>query len=362
MNKNRILLVDDELNIRETLTELLLFQKYEVKNAANGQEALDILEYWTPDLIICDIMMPIMDGNMLHEIIKENQLLSSTPFIFLTAKKEDNLMRKCLLEGADDFLSKPFKINELIEIIKVKIDRFRKIKNAYSNLYLGNKIHLAHEINTPLNGILGAINLLIDTDEKLEKNEIETFYGAIKVSGERLNRTMQNLALYQNLSNDLLQFSGGASTEILYSFLNVKAKLFQIYDNQENRISFEIDRANIKMSKIYLNFILFELIDNALKFSPSSKIIIVSGARHDDDYYELIIRDFGIGFSDCELKRIGAAKQFKRDKREQQGLGLGLFLSKIIVRNSKGIFNIISKANEGTNIKILLPLSPLKSF
>lgn len=357
MNKNKILLVDDELNIRETITELLVFQNYDVKNASNGQEALEVLENWIPDLIICDIMMPIMDGNMLHDITKENELLCSIPFIFLTAKKENNLMRKCLLDGADDFLSKPFKISELMDIIKVKINRFQKIKNTYNNLYLGKRNHLAHEINTPLSGILGAIDLLRDNELRLEKSEVDTFYGAIKVSGERLNRTMQNLALYQNLKSNLLQYNDESSTEILKCFLEVKAKLFQIYDDQDNRITFEIDSADIKMSKTYLNFILFELIDNALKFSPSNKIVSISGVRYDDYNYELVIRDFGIGFIDDQLKRIGAGEQFNRSEREQQGLGLGLFLSKIIIKNSKGTFNIISKVNEGTIVKILLPLS-----
>jgi two-component system sensor histidine kinase/response regulator len=357
MNKNKILLVDDELNIRETITELLKFQNYDVKNASNGQEALDVLEYWTPDLIICDIMMPIMDGNILHNIVKENQSLSPIPFIFLTAKKENNLMRKCLLDGVDYFLSKPFKINELTKIIKVKIDRFEKIKSSYNNLYIGEKKHFLHEINTPLNGILGSIDMLIENEHQLDKNEIETFYDAIKVSGERLNRTMQNLILYQNLKNNLLQFNDSSKIQILKSFLNVKKKLFQIHGNQEKRITFEIDRADIKISEKYLNFILFELVDNALKFSPSSKIICVSGERYNDSYYELVIRDFGIGFSEEELKKIDVAQQFKREEREQQGLGLGLFLSKIIVKKSKGVFTIISKANEGTRIKIFLPLS-----
>jgi signal transduction histidine kinase len=111
------------------------------------------------------------------------------------------------------------------------------------------------------------------------------------------------------------------------------------------------------MSEKYLHFVLFELIDNALKFSPSTKIVCVSGERFNDEYYELVIRDFGIGFSEEELKKIGAAQQFNREEREQQGLGLGLFLSKIIIKKSKGVFTIISNTNEGTSIKIFLPLS-----
>jgi signal transduction histidine kinase len=70
----------------------------------------------------------------------------------------------------------------------------------------------------------------------------------------------------------------------------------------------------------------------------------------------LVIRDFGIGLSQQELKKIGASQQFNREKREQQGLGLGLFLSKIIIKKSAGVFTIISKENEGTTIKIFLPL------
>ncbi|MFV5686499.1 response regulator [Flavobacterium sp. GB2R13] len=360
MNKNKILLVDDELNIRETITELLLYKEYDVKTASNGQEALAILEYWSPDLIICDIMMPVMDGVMLHEIVKENQFLTAIPFVFLTAKKEDNLMKKCLLDGADYFISKPFKISELTGVIEAKIDRFEKIKNAYANLYIGKKNYFLHEINTPLNGILGSVDLLIEYKDLLAKNEIETFYNSIKLSGERLNRTMQNLILYQNLKSNSNEFCDDSSSEVLDVFLLVKEFFFKIYEGQEKRIVFDIDKANLKISQKHLQFILFELMDNALKFSSDKKIIIISGQQYNTECYELVIRDFGIGFSAEELKKIGAAQQFNREEREQQGLGLGLFLSKIIIKRTKGDFNIVSRENEGTTIKIILPLETFK--
>jgi two-component system sensor histidine kinase/response regulator len=356
MNKNKILLVDDELSLRETISELLNYQNYDVKMASNGQEALDLLEYWSPDLIICDIMMPVMDGNTFHEIIKEIHSLNSIPFIFLTAKKENNLMRKCLLDGADDFICKPFKIKELTSIIESKIERFEKIKNNHTNLYLGKKKYFLHEINTPLNGILGSIKLLMKNEGSLDRKEILAFYESIKMSGERLNRTMQNIILYQNLKNNSIKFNDNSSSEILNTFLNTKEKIFKIYEGQEKRISFDIDKAIIKFSQEHLEFIFFELIDNALKFSSADKKIIVSGTKYDDKYYEININDSGIGLSEEELNKIGASQQFNREEREQQGLGLGLFLSKNIIRESKGVFSIISKENEGTAIKIFLPL------
>ena len=134
MNTNKILFVDDEPNVRETIKELLVFKSYDVRTAANGQEALDILEYWIPDLIICDMVMPVMNGSELHENIKKNKYLNTIPFIFLSAKNEVELIRKCLQDGADDFLTKPFKFNELILVVTARLERFEKNKIAQTNL------------------------------------------------------------------------------------------------------------------------------------------------------------------------------------------------------------------------------------
>lgn len=357
MNNNKILLVDDDTNIRETITELLMYKDYDVRTAVNGQDALDVLEYWTPDLIICDIMMPAMDGHELHAIIKDDQMLSSIPFVFLTAKNQRHLMRNCLLDGVDDFLRKPFKINELLSIIQTKIARFEKIKNAHHNLYSGEKHIFQHEINTPLNGILGFTNLLIRDNGKLDRKQINLFYQSIKISGERLSRTLKNITLFQNFKNNVIVFDHGAATEILNTVNKVKTKLCQTYENQEQRIRITIVTATVKIEEMYLEFILFELLDNALKFSSKSALINVIGRRYNKEFYELVIKDDGIGFSVEELKKIGAAQQFNRKTREQQGLGLGLYLSKTIIKKANGVFSIISREDEGTTIKIFFKLS-----
>jgi two-component system, sensor histidine kinase and response regulator len=356
MNKNKILLVEDELNLRETISEFLTYENYDIKTANNGQEALDILDYWMPDLIISDIMMPVMDGNMFHEIVMENNTLNAIPFIFLTAKKEIKIKRKCLLDGADDFMSKPFKFDDLIKTIQSKINRFEKIKNSYNNIYTGSKNVFSHEINTSLNGIIGSIDLLMDNEDSFDKNEIATFYDAIKISGERLKRTMQNLILYQNIKNNAIDFTANSHSDIFKTCLIVKKNILKFYENQEKRIHFKIDTAKIKISPNHLQFILFELIDNALKFSDKEKKVIISGTKYNDEFYELNVIDNGIGFSEEEIRKIQATQQFNREENEQQGLGLGLFLSKTIVKKSNGVFSIISKKDQSTTIKLFLPL------
>ncbi len=356
MYNKKILLVDDEAELRETISELLIHSNYSVMTAQNGHEALKILDFWTPDLIISDIMMPIMDGNLFYDIVKDTNTINQIPFIFLTAMNDEEEKEKCILNGVDHFVAKPFKIENLLKIINSKIDRFEKIKNAYNTINASNNSYFIHEINTPLHGILGSINLLIKNRERFGENEIEMFYNSIKISGERLNRTLKNSILYRDLKNNDLDFLEDYSSEISKEFSSVKDKIANIDEKQAKRIVFNVYESNVKIKVEYLHFILFELLDNALKFSEINKKIIISGKKYNSEYYQLTIQDYGIGFTAKELKEINVNQQFNRDKKEQQGLGLGLFISKTLIKKIKGVFSIVSQKDIGTTITIYLPI------
>ena len=356
MTKNKILIVDDEHNLRETIIELLIHNNFDVKGAGNGQEALQTLEYWIPDLIISDIMMPVIDGYGFHEKVRETDVLSQLPFIFLTAKNEEKDIEKCTLMGVDHFIVKPFKIDELVKIINVKIERFLKIKNKYTNTSFVNIAYFKHEINTPLHGILGSIDFLINHKENLDQQKIDMFYNSIKTSGNRLTRTLHNSILFDGLNNNSLDLVNDSFSEILNEFLKVRNKIKKIDKSLLSRIEFDIDISDLKIEDEYLQFILFELLDNALKFSKADTKVKITGKIHDTEFYELTIQDFGIGFSIEQLGQINAFQQFEREKREQQGLGLGLFMSKIFIKRLKGVFTISSQKDIGTTITILIPI------
>lgn len=117
----KILVVDDDVQIREVLTELLSLHQVEITAVGDGHEALKVLNQWLPDLILCDIMMPDMDGTAFHEIIMRDEILATIPFIFLTAKSDEHLAQECTQNGAHDFVIKPFKCNELLNLIKSKL-------------------------------------------------------------------------------------------------------------------------------------------------------------------------------------------------------------------------------------------------
>lgn len=111
----KILIVDDEPNIVMTLEYTFKKNNYEVFIARDGQEALDIVKSVYPDLIILDVMMPMVDGYATIEQIKNNDKLAQTKIIFLSAKNKESDIEKGLSLGADAYLTKPFSIKKVVE-------------------------------------------------------------------------------------------------------------------------------------------------------------------------------------------------------------------------------------------------------
>ncbi len=119
----KILLVEDDPDILDNLKTFLENEGFEIVTAENGDLALKLLKSITPDLIISDIMMPIVDGYELLKKIKNNIRLDSIPFIVLTAKSDIVSFRKVMDIGADDYLIKPFDFQEVMDTIKLRLKK-----------------------------------------------------------------------------------------------------------------------------------------------------------------------------------------------------------------------------------------------
>lgn len=131
MNKT-ILLVEDNKEMRENTAEILELSKYKVFTAKNGKEGVELAVKNKPDLIICDIMMPVLDGyGVLHSLAKNDET-ASIPFIFLTAKAERSDFRKGMEMGADDYVTKPFDDIELLNAVESRLKKSEMMKKEFS--------------------------------------------------------------------------------------------------------------------------------------------------------------------------------------------------------------------------------------
>ena len=130
--KNKILLIEDNPEMRENTTEILELADFVVISAPDGKMGVEAAKAENPDLIICDIMMPVMDGyEVLNELSREEKT-SVIPFIFLTAKAERNDLRKGMELGADDYLTKPFDDRELLNAIEVRLKKTDLLKKTFT--------------------------------------------------------------------------------------------------------------------------------------------------------------------------------------------------------------------------------------
>lgn len=128
----KILIIEDNKEIRENIAEILELDGYATIEAANGKEGVQKALEEAPDLIVCDIMMPELDGYGVLHILAKKEETSSIPFIFLTAKAERTDMRKGMKLGADDYLTKPFEDTELLDAIEIRFKKAEVLKKNYN--------------------------------------------------------------------------------------------------------------------------------------------------------------------------------------------------------------------------------------
>ncbi len=126
----KILLIEDNEALRENTAEILSLANYDVSTAENGKIGVEMAMANPPDLIVCDIMMPVLDGYGVFQILSKNPDLQHVPFIFLSAKSERNDLRKGMEMGADDYITKPFSEAELINAIRARIEKVKIHQNA----------------------------------------------------------------------------------------------------------------------------------------------------------------------------------------------------------------------------------------
>jgi CRP-like cAMP-binding protein/CheY-like chemotaxis protein len=133
----KILLIEDNKDVRENTAEILELAQYTVVTAVNGKEGVELAKKEKPDLIICDIMMPVLDGHGALHLLSKNEETAGIPFIFLTAKAERGDFRKGMEMGADDYLTKPFDDVELLNAIESRLKKNEILKKEFTKNFAG---------------------------------------------------------------------------------------------------------------------------------------------------------------------------------------------------------------------------------
>ncbi|MBS1489580.1 MAG: response regulator [Bacteroidetes bacterium] len=166
----KILLIEDNTEVRENIQEILELANYRVTSSKNGKEGVESAQQEKPDLIICDIMMPELDGYGVLHILSKNVDTAGIPFIFLTAKTEKADIRKGMNLGADDYLTKPFDDTDLLNAIEARLQKASMQQKLYDSTSEGLD-EFIHDARKALN----IKDLCKDKKIKLLKKKAELF-------------------------------------------------------------------------------------------------------------------------------------------------------------------------------------------
>ncbi len=346
----KVLIVDDVPHNVEIL-ETSLEDKYILATATNGEQALEIIPRFRPDLVLLDIMMPGINGYEVCRKIKEDEQLNFIKIILVTGKALVEERLKGYDVGADDYVTKPFVIRELEAKIKVflNLKRSREIDRLKTDLL----VLFAHETRTPLNGIIGGSDLLM-IDKSISESAKETVK-LIAESGHRLldfiDKTMFLCELKSIPNLKKSQQSTAEQLKNAIMALQNRAKLKKI-DTIINLEEDEILKADwIMMGKAFRY-----ILDNAIKYSPEdSKVTIIQ--KKTDKSIVITIEDMGEGIPLEWIDKIFNEFAVKDIVHHQKGQGLSLAISKHILELHGGNITVESTLGKGSIFTMNLPIN-----
>jgi signal transduction histidine kinase len=360
----RIIIVDDDPDVLETIMRVLQAEHHDVTIAANGAQGIQLIKSHPMDLILCDISMPIVDGYTVFQNIKSDVKTSAIPFVFITARGARSEQRKGMDLGADDYLIKPFSAKELVSCVRTQILKHQLMADRYETtlrMVRKNIIYaLPHELRTPLSQIIGYAGLLEMESDSSVPSTAKDYGKRITKASERLEHLIENYLVYAQIeivassSDELEKLRNHIVRQAAPVIEQVITERAQHYDRQPD-VQMHIDECALRISESDLTKIIYELVDNTFKFSSSGLPIMVESVKLSSTY-QITICDQGRGMSEQQIALLDAYMQFDRTFYEQQGVGLGFIIAKRLIELHGGQIKLESKIDSGTTIQIMFPI------
>lgn len=350
------------------ISSILESDGYVVKIAADGVEALQMMEESAPDLILADIMMPRMDGFAFYEEVRSVPKWVSIPFIFLTAKseKEDVLRGKAL--GAEDYIVKPFNPQELSIAVGARLKRAQAIESATEAKFdeLKHQIVtvLGHELRTPLTYISGYTELALDDVSDMPPNSVQDFLQGIKMGADRLVKLVEDLLLLVRLDTNQVGKDIRNYTVEHQNLGEIVKNTIRRYEqkSQEQGVSLDVysepDLPTVRICEPHFMDALGRLVENGIKFSRGEEMQVTVSVQALDDVVEIAVSDKGVGIPSDKVDLVFERfSQIDRERMEQPGTGIGLAIAKELIEVQGGEITVESTPGEGSIFTIRLPIA-----
>jgi len=371
----KIVLMDDEADIREVVSIVLSDAGFRVKTAENGEAGIKLCEAWSPQIVVTDIRMPGMDGIAVLEHLKKNS--PDIEVIVITAFGELDLAISALKLDASDFITKPVSDKALNLALTRAMDRYssRKKLREYAffleqeNISQAKLMHkeklislghlcasVVHEINNPMAGILNYARLMIKMLKtgEFDENRMVKFMAYLELVESEAARVAK-------IASSLLTFSRKSDfsiTDIVMDDLVERAVVLSRHRLELSNIVLSVSvEKNIPLFKGDFNKLqqsIINLIFNGIDAMPHGGELSISAFYDREHGYATIrVKDTGTGINPCDLKQI--QEPFFTTKDEGYGVGLGLSIVFGIMERHSGYVDVESTPGVGTCFTLRIP-------
>lgn len=366
-----ILVIEDETSIRDEVMDWLKFENFEVIGAENGRIGLDLAKRKMPDLILCDIAMPDIDGHEVLLEIRSSAELSHLPFIFLTASADRDSMRKGMNLGADDYLTKPFTHAEVLNAIQARLQKqaSQEVQTQKQIEMLNLAFHeerkkrllksrltamFSHDFRNPLSLILLASDILAEGDRTLTPERKQRQHARIRGSVHLLLQMLDDMLMVAEMESGYLEFLPKPLQ--IGAFTQAIVKEFQLIDQGVHQLILHSNLAGtVEADRKLFRQILANLLSNAMKYSPAdTEIGIYLGEV--DGRIHLEVRDHGMGIPESSLPHLFEPFHRANNVKHIKGSGLGLTIVKECVEHHLGEIEVHTNLKKGTRFIVRLPL------
>ena len=360
----KVIVIDDNTVSLVLISKILNNAGYRSIVTDDAINALEKIRLEKPSLIILDIEMPEINGFELCRKIKTQDDLKDIPVIFLTANQETDTMVEGFQSGGVDFITKPFRKEELYVRVRNHIELAESRKTIIEMNKSRDKLYsiIAHDIRSPLAGILQTIDAI---DQGFFDPSSELFREIIRDLKNRTNET-------NTLLNSLLQWTRMQDRNVsinpkmtnLYEVLKSCISLLDLNAKEKN-ISIELKlKKNYEAycDEVSIHTVFRNLINNAIKFTPENGKITING-KSGLRYMEILVEDTGVGMTPEVINKIMIENEHYTSfgTHNEKGTGLGLMIVKNFVQRNKGILKIDSKPGYGSVFTVGLPALPKTS-
>jgi len=350
----RVLAIDDDISTLAILEAICKAERMDIATLADSSESLAKVEAVKPDVILLDVVMPVVDGFQVCESLKGNPKTQLIPVVLLTSLESRGHRIRGLQAGCDDFMTKPVQRLELTARVK-SLARLRSLTLTLESTVSGLEhfAHVAaHDLKAPLRGIAQLTSWI---DEDLGANAPPRVRDSLELLKGRTERMAK-------LIDAILEYSRAGFVAQATESLDVGALIREIVENQhlppECKVELGTPMPTLRTQRIQFFQVLSNLIDNAARHgkNESTKILIRHRALEDSDEFE--VADNGLGISEADQKRVFDPFW----SQSTSGTGIGLALVKKLVEQHGGTIELKSSPGQGTTFTFTWRRGSSESF